>query len=358
MWGARAHARNAGMAWFSWAVALTLGASDPGQLTKPHLQPPQHENPAADIAAAGQTFQGQARLAGVVADEEGKPVEGARIVLRPVKKEAGEAISTDVLGGEADFFESVSDKDGNWQHTGLAARAWLVTAFRQDLGVAECEAEALIPPSASFVELWLGGVGAEKVSSASDILERAHLLYRQGKPADAVPLLRSYLQQKPDALLVMLCIADCLKESGDLDGAIREYLDLLPRTQADGIVKWVAAKPLVGLGECLCEKGDRAGAVKHWKASVDISPTSDVIAANVAELLFADGKAAEATEYYTIALRIAPGRADRRYKLGLTYVNQGLFDKAVEAFKKVIEIDPSSDLAKTAGAAIDALAKR
>jgi Flp pilus assembly protein TadD len=78
------------------------------------------------------------------------------------------------------------------------------------------------------------------------------------------------------------------------------------------------------------------------------SPSSEVVAANLGEVLFSEGKLDEAIHYYEVAVKITPKHAGFWYKLGLICLNKGDYVQARMSFARVIELQPGSDLAREA----------
>ena len=72
----------------------------------------------------------------------------------------------------------------------------------------------------------------------------------------------------------------------------------------------LCARACAGLAECYLKQGDREHAIAYWKLAVRKSDWSEIPAANLGEVLFAAGDSRGALEYYLIAARIAPERAE------------------------------------------------
>lgn len=65
--------------------------------------------------AYGQAGRGKGRLNGLVVDDEGKPVPGAKVVLQFTREKGIQ-------------FETTSNKKGEWAFLGLGSGLWLITA--------------------------------------------------------------------------------------------------------------------------------------------------------------------------------------------------------------------------------------
>ena len=309
-------------------------------------------------SALAQAGHGKGRLSGIVLDENGKPVASARIVLRLD------------LGGKAGFgrrpsgilesvvFETVTDKKGVWAYNGLAGGIWEVRASKEGYDWATRQVQVSQLSGSPIVKLRLDKLKAGSFSIAPDLLEQAYALYCQNKFAEALAFYRQYLEKDPGAVMVMLAVGDCLREMGKTEEAIKAFQAVVDLTTTDLGDKEILAQGLTSLGEVYFKKGDRENAARCWRLAVEKSDLSEIPAANLGEILFADGKPDEAIKAYLIAIKIAPDQAALQYKLGLIYLNLGDFGKALFRLSKVIDLQPRSELAKQARKMIEDLAKR
>jgi tetratricopeptide (TPR) repeat protein len=305
----------------------------------------------------GQAGHGQGRFTGIVVDDDGKPVASAKIILQFVKSPAGSSLIP-TWRPESAVFTTATDKDGAWVYVGLAGGIWEIRASKDGYDSASRQVQVRQLSSNPSVKLRLEKTKEGVYSIAADLLERANELFSLNKFDEAVRFYQEYLEKDPESLMVMLSLADCLRESGNIDEAMRQYQAVVDRTSANPLDKEITARAMTGVGECFFEKGDRERAIQYWKLAVEKSPTSEIVAANLGAVLFSIGKVDEAIRYYLTAIEIAPRRGDIRLKLAFVYLNKGDYDKARASLSEVIELQPGSALAAQAKKLIDEIAEK
>lgn len=295
----------------------------------------------------GQAGAGKGRLTGTVVDEEGRPVEAARIVLKFIKSQIARSW-TPAWREESAVFETETGEQGKWTYQGLAGGIWEIQASKD--GYHPSSRQVLIrqlsanPHVTLSLEKLRGGV----YSIAAGLLEKANELYALGKYDEAVTAYRSYLEQDPGTVMVMLSLGQCLEESGKPDEAFAVFQSVVDLTSADPLDREVAALALAGLGDCEFKKGHREAAVEHWKKAIETSPSNESAAANLGEVLFSLGRDDEAVSYFRKAIEIAPTRQDIRFGLVNVYLHQGKFDQARTELNRIIKLDPLSPSATRA----------
>jgi Flp pilus assembly protein TadD len=311
------------------------------------------------MSALGQTGLGKGRLAGIVVDEEKKPIPFARIVLRLVQSGAGKYYMHDSLSiPESAVLETRTNEKGVWTYNGLTTGIWEVRASKEGYDSASRRVQVLQLSDNPRVELQLDKLKGGSFSVGPDLLDQANALFYLNKFAEALAFYRKYLEIDPESIMVMLAVGDCLREMGDTEEAARAFQAVVDRTSTAPGDKELLALALTGLGESYFKQGDRGNAVKYWRLAVEKSDLSEIPAANLGEILFSEGKSDEAIKYYLIATKIAPENADLHYKLGLIYINSDEYRKARSQFSEVIKLQPRSELARQARAIIEDLDKR
>lgn len=312
------------------------------------------------VSASGQEGLGIGRLSGVVKTVDGHPIASATIVLRFLARET--IVEMELSGAparskESPTFKTATDHKGIWSYIGLATGTWAITASARGYHSASllCEVRQLeINPK---VELRLERMEKGASRTAPDLLEKADELAYRKRYGEAIALYRQYLEKDPEAIMVMLAIADCLMEAGNIEDAIKDFQAVVEKTSTNPADQLINAQAVARIGECYFKRGDHPNAIKHWKLSVEISPTDGQIAYNLGEVLFAEHRTDDAARSYDLATKISPQWGDPYYKLGLIYLNKQDYPKAKECFNKLIEIEPSSQRAKKAMGILEGLNK-
>ena len=302
------------------------------------------------VSVSGQAGLGKGRLSGVVKTVDGQPIASATVVFRFLESERlmGRGSAAEAKGQESATFKTTTNQKGMWNYIGLGTGTWEITASARGYHSASrlCDVRQLEMNSKVEFRLERIGGGTERI--APDLLEKADELAYRKRYAEAIVYYRQYLEKDPEAVMVMLALADCVMEGGDIEEAIKNFQSVVEKTSTNPADKQINAQAVARIGECHFKRGDHQNAIKRWQQSVEISPTNEQVAYNLAEVLFAEHGADEAAQYYDLAAKISPRWGDPYYKLGLIYLNRQDYPKAKECFKKLIEIEPSSPRANKA----------
>jgi tetratricopeptide (TPR) repeat protein len=300
--------------------------------------------------AAAQAGRGQARISGLVTDEEGKPIASANVVL-------------EFLQGELAKRETTTDNKGEWALIGLGSGNCRLTV----------SAPGYIPNSTmTFVsqikfnpkivlklkKLTPAESSVIKDEASLSFIDKATQLFNEKNYDEALSVLEQFLAQNPSAYQAQILIGDCYREKGEIDKAIETYNKAIEQTKTDEKMgKEITAKGLAAIGDCYIRKGDFEKAQSFFKQSIDTYPKNETLAYDVAEIYFSSQKLDEALQYFTIATQIKPDWAPPYYKLGLVNLNKTDYEKAKVYFKKFLELEPDSELAKQAKNILEYLEK-
>ncbi|MGQ9672381.1 MAG: tetratricopeptide repeat protein [Candidatus Aminicenantales bacterium] len=300
--------------------------------------------------ALAQAGRGKGRIQGIVLDEEGKAVASAKVVL-------------DLLTSERAQRETTTDKKGEWAIMGLGSGNWKVTVTAEGyipttttIFVSQIEKNPKVVLKLKKPEIHEGGVITDEASLA--FLEQATKLYEEKNYDEALAILEKFLEQNPRAYQVQVLIGDCYREKGDFERAIEFYAKAVEEAKVDEKMgKEVTVKSLAAIGDCYLRKGDIEKAQTFFKESIDTNPENETLAYNVGEIYFSNQKLEEAIHYFIIATQIKANWSPPYYKLGLVYLNQADYEKAKEAFKKFLELEPEGELAAQAKNILEYLEK-
>jgi len=308
---------------------------------------------AVPAGLRAQENRGRGRVTGKVVDQNSRPVEGARIVAQSLT-----ALTTKL--------EAKTDGKGGFVVGGMGTGLWRFTAAKsgyQD-AVQDVDVHQLRPNTPLVLVLTdlAAAAPADKArQEAEDSLTRGNQLLAAENYAEARELLEGFLKDHPDAYQVRLQIGMCSLKLGDLDRAETELKALLDAIAAkSGSVDKepaLAVQALSGLGEAAVKRGDMEAAMARFREALTISPTSELVAYNVAEILFANQKTDEAIQYYLMAIEIKKDWPKPYNRLGIAYLNKGDYAKALDYLRKFVALDPQSQAAAEARNIIAAVEK-
>jgi tetratricopeptide (TPR) repeat protein len=280
------------------------------------------------VRGLDQVGQGKGRLTGVVTDDGGEPISGAKVVLRFLGK------------GQASF-ETTTDKSGRWSILGLGTGDWNVMASADgyDSANRDCFVRQLYDNPR--VPLVLAKIQPLKQDPRpAGLLEKANDFFYVKKYGEAAAAYQEYLRLNPDDVMVRLSAGDCYRENGEFQKGIEQFQKVVEMTSKDPLSKEITARGLTGLGECYFKIGDLEKAESYFRSSIEKSAENEVVAYNLGEVCFSLRKVDEAIRYYALAARLSPYWSDPLYKLGYAYLNSSQYEKAKEALQKFLTLEP------------------
>ncbi len=284
---------------------------------------------------SAQAGRGTARISGVVQDEEGNPIQSAKIVMQFQKNEQVTR-------------ETTTNKNGEWAILGLGSGMWRVTASAdnyipsyKDINIQQLALNPKVTLTLKKIEQSDRPMIEDE--TALNLVEKANQFFSEQKYDEAITLLTQFLEKNPNVYQTSLSIGDCYREKGEFDKALEEYNQVLEQAKNDETMgKEMTAKALAGIGECYLKKEDFETAQNYFKESIESYPENEILAYNVGEIYFSNQKIDEAIHYFELSSRIKPDWSSPYLKLGYAYLNKGDYEKAEQNFDKFLELDPQS----------------
>ncbi len=158
---------------------------------------------------------------------------------------------------------------------------------------------------------------------------------REGKPEQAVKLLRDALKQRPvfpEAQINLGIALAALGQTEEAESLYRDVIRLRPQM----------ALAHVNLGGILLSKKDYPEALVHLQEALDLNPRLPQGHALLAKLYFARRELAKAKEESSLAILIAPNDAQYYALLGSMYLSNNNLDQALTELKTAALLDPNS----------------
>jgi tetratricopeptide (TPR) repeat protein len=300
--------------------------------------------------ALAQAGRGVGRIAGVVVDLEGKPIEGVKVQISFSQNENLK-------------FDSLSNKKGEWSFLGLGTGNWHMTAslsgydpMNQTLYVSQLSVNPKVTIILKKSARPGGGIIQDETSFA--FLDKGNQLFREGKFDEAIAQYRQFMDKNPQAYQVQLSIADCYREKGDFDKAAEMYNKIIELAKADATLgKDMAAKAQAGIGNIFVKQNKLNEAQEYFKKSIESSPKDEVLAYNVGEIYFSNQQLDEALKYFGLAREIKPDWPDPYLKLGYVYLNKAENATAIVQFEKFLTLEPEGERAALAKNILNAIKK-
>ncbi|MGH9458742.1 MAG: tetratricopeptide repeat protein [Thermoanaerobaculia bacterium] len=298
----------------------------------------------------------QARVQGVVLDEEGKPIEGAVVtlqnpeapdVVKPIKtRKNGKWAALLPMGGAWNIDiekEGYVPGRGSMQISEVGRTPPLEIVLRKvpEQKVEQQPVEPSIPPEAvAAVEAGEAFMKEQKWAEAAAEFEKALALlpdnvqirqvlaqayYQAGRKDEALEMLRGILEEEPDNLPVTLLLSTLLLEAGELEEG-RALLDRVPAEALD-------PRALVNVAILFLNRGEQDQALEYLDRAVALAPESGV------------------PYYYQGLIYVQMGNVEVGAKK--LEAAQEQFEKAVASLEKLIELAPGTPEAAEAATLLE-----
>jgi tetratricopeptide (TPR) repeat protein len=264
----------------------------------------------ASLAAAVPAFaQSTGMVKGVVTDDKGQPIDGAKVTL-------------EMVGGTGRKFETKTNKKGEYIQIGLASGQYKVVAEKDKLGSAPATV----------------GVRANTTQEANLTLALAS--------ASAT----KEAQAKNAAITKVFDEGVQLSNAGQHDEAIakfQEAINIIP----------TCYNCYNNIAFSYTAKKDYAKAEEAYKKSMEVKPDDAASYVGLAGIYFNTGRAADAKPLVEKAVSIDPSNADAHYIYGMTLVAENPA-QAKAQFEEFVKLAPSAPNAAIAKQLISELEKQ
>lgn len=154
--------------------------------------------------------------------------------------------------------------------------------------------------------------------------------------AAALAAIASVLHRRrlPATVVVIALGALCWQRAWVYADAERLWSETLAKNPA----AWVAH---FNLGLALADKGDRTGAVAHYREALRLNPDYVEAHNNLGNAISRAGHQTEAIAHFEAARRLKPGLAATHNNLGVAYARQGNLAAAAASFREALRCDPA-----------------
>ncbi|HYO16071.1 MAG TPA: tetratricopeptide repeat protein [Thermoanaerobaculia bacterium] len=294
---------------------------------------------AVGVPVWGQAWAGKGRLQGQVRDESGKPIQGAKVVLR---KDVTDRVVESTDGPKA----ILTDKNGRWSILGLAGGEWGVLIEKEGYMVSEGRLKVNEFGPAQPVNVTLKVIPKEVIEQAEKqsetgqakaALEQGNALLQQQKYAEARAAYEAGMAKLPDSSLhpaILRAIADTYHKEGNTDQAVAALKKALALAPQDPVTLQLMVNLLAAAG--------REAEAKTYMEQLPQGTTVDpAVLLNLGIKAFNEGKMDQAFAEFDRVVKENPQLPDAYYYRGLVYLNQGKNAEAKADFQKLVELDPN-----------------
>jgi len=301
----------------------------------------------AALASAIPAFaQASGMVRGVVRDDQGQPVEGARVII--------------TMSDTGRRFETKSNRRGEFVQIGLSPGGYALTAEKGKLASPPTNvlvrlgqpAEANLVLGANAV---LTEEAAANAAELKKVFDEGVAAGTAGRHDDAIAHFRKGLELDPNC---QTCYTNMgfvyvqKKEYGEAEAAYKRATEIKPDDAAawNGLANLYNAQRKFDLAAEASAKATQLAGGGMAGGNADAMYNQGVI-------LWNGGKVAEAKKAFQDAIAADPNHAEAHYQLGMALVNEGNLAGAATEFEAYLQLSPNGPNAATAKALVAQLKK-
>jgi tetratricopeptide (TPR) repeat protein len=297
--------------------------------------------------------QSTGMIKGVVKDDKGQPVEGAKVVI-------------DMAEGASRHFETKTNKKGEFIQIGLQGGAYKVSAEKDKLAsnVADVRVSISRPAEANLV-LGAGGPSKEvaaKNAELKKVFDEGVAASRAGNHDEAIAKFNA-------AAAVNASCYDCYyniafsemqkKEYDKAEAAYKKAIELKPdyAEAYSGLANmYNATRKFDEAAAASAKAMELSGGAGGAAAGAGGGGNADAMF-NQGVILWNAGKVADAKKQFEGAIAANPNHAESHYQLGMALVNENNLTAAATEFEKYLQLAPTGPNAATAKGILGSIKK-
>ncbi len=172
----------------------------------------------------------------------------------------------------------------------------------------------------------------------------AEVRRRRGEHKEAADGLEDFVKNHPNAVEARTLYVASLRDSGQVERAIKEAREVLVRRPGD-------ASALAELALCHLAKGERDTAALLARQALDSNPRSAIAERATGLILLSQGDDAAAFQAFTKATQEDTRDTTARLNMGGVLLRAGAYAKAAEQFRAILHVSPDDASAQVGLAA-------
>lgn len=272
-----------------------------------------------------QGYKGKGKVKGIVTDEEGNPLEGAKVKLYCERGASG--------------FEVITDSNGKWRAFYIRGGPWDIDfekigymPKKIDVNLSEVNKNPDIEIRMQKIE------GLVITDDLKEELQMGNDLFGQEKYEEAIEVYESIVEKFPDAYIIHKNIGNAYFKMEKYEQAEDSYMKVLEKDPEDH-------ESMLSIGNTFMNRGQDARALE-WYNKIAFEKISDpLVLFNIGSNFYTQGQHQEALKYYRRAVELKGDFLDALYQLGLVNLTLGNNQEAIEVFTEYLKNDAESQRA-------------
>jgi tetratricopeptide (TPR) repeat protein len=295
--------------------------------------------------------QSTGMVKGVVTDDKGQPVDGAKV-------------SIEMNGGTGRRYESKTNKKGEYIQIGLSGGSYKITAEKDKLGSAPVTVSVRANATAQ-ADLILGVASAAASKEAAEKNAQLKKVFEEGVALSSAGKHDEAIAKFNEAIGVSASCYDCYNNIGysyaqkkdweKAEAAYKKSTEIKPddATAHSGLATVYNAERKFDLA---AEEGAKATQLAGSLSAGGGGGSADA-QYNQGVILWNSGKIADAKKAFEGAVAANPNHAEAHYQLGMALVNEGNMAGASTEFETYLKLAPEGPNAATAKSLVAQLKK-
>jgi len=290
------------------------------------------------LALSAQDFKGKGRIAGIVTDEAGAPLEGVTVKLFSTRANAGFSVRT--------------GKDGRWLGAWIRSGGWNIDF--EKIGYAPKQISVDISESRKNPDVTIAMTKVEGLlitDEIKDLLAKGNGLFEKADYDGALAVYQDIIAKNPEAYPLLRNVGNCYFAQEKYDLAEETYMKLLEKDPKN-------VEAIIAIGNCYANRGDSAKALE-WYGKVEFEKIEDpIVLYNLGTNYYNNSKFEDALRFYQKAVEKQKDSVDALFQLGLTYLSLQKNAEAIATFEEYLKIDAESPRATQVKSFLEYLRKK
>lgn len=294
--------------------------------------------------------QSTGMVKGKVVDQQGQPVDGAKVTIEFVE-------------GVNRKYETKSNKKGEFIQIGLSPGGYRVTAQKDGVGVQSFDVRVRLGNAAEVnFQLQPGGQApltkeeAAKVEAFKKVFEAGVAASNAGNHDDAIAQFTQALSIRPDCYACQYNIGGSYMQKKDYENAEAAFKKAA-ELKADSPEPWNALANIYNAQKKFDEAAKMTEeATKRAAGGAAGGGNADQLF-NQGVVFWNAGRIADAKKQFEEAIKINPSHAESHYWVGMASLNEGKLDEAAVHFEEYVKLAPDGQYAAQAKGVLSQIKK-